>query len=103
MSLQSGDKHSDWIDNGGYADTNQDCSQIFSTLSCMGFPCFVLAVKLQEENKRPKWNCHSRLGQFLCFFENHYYLAANVQNLTTGYISCPYHAVIDDFSEYFWN
>ncbi len=56
-------------------------------------PVFVLNPKLQDGKKIPKWNCRSRLGKFLGFSDEHSSLAANVWNLTTGYISPQFHLV----------
>ncbi|KAL7456349.1 hypothetical protein ACHAXS_000377, partial [Conticribra weissflogii] len=61
-----------------------------------GCPVFVLDPKLQDGKKIPKWNRRSRLGQFLGFSDEHSSLAANVRNLTTGYISPQFHLVFDD-------
>ncbi len=41
-------------------------------------PVFVLDPKLQDGKKRPKWNCHSWLSQFLGFSDEHSSLVANV-------------------------
>ena len=62
-------------------------------------PEFLLEAKLQDEQKLPKWNQRSRLGQFLCFSDEHSTLVSNVQNLTTGYISPQYHVVFDELFE----
>ena len=64
-----------------------------------GCPVFVLESKLQDDQKLPKWNQRSRLGQFLGFSDEHSTLVANVWNLTTGYISPQYHVVFDDLFE----
>ena len=47
-------------------------------------PVYVLKAKLQNDQKLPKWNRQSRLGQFLGFSEEHSTLVANVLNLWTG-------------------
>ena len=64
-----------------------------------GYPVFVLNPKFQNDQKLPKWNRRSRMGQFLGFSDEHLSLVANVQNLSTGYISPHYHLVFDDFFE----
>ncbi|KAL7462944.1 hypothetical protein ACHAXS_003314 [Conticribra weissflogii] len=61
-----------------------------------GCPVFVLDPKQQDGKKIPKWNQRSRLVQFLGFSDEHSSLAANVRNLTTGYISPQFHLVFDD-------
>ena len=60
---------------------------------------FVLEAKLQDDQKIPKWNRRSRLGQFLGFSDEHSTLVASVRNITTGYISPQYHVVFDDLFE----
>ncbi len=57
------------------------------------------APKLQDGQKIPKWNRHSRLVQFLGFSDSHSSLVANVLHLSTGYVSPQYHLVFDDFFE----
>ncbi len=64
-----------------------------------GCPVYVLDPKLQDGQKIPKWNCHSRLGQFLDFSDSHSSLAANVCHLSMGYVSPQYHLVFDDLIE----
>ena len=59
----------------------------------------MLKAKLQNDQKLPKWNCWSRLGQFLGFSEGHSTLVANVRNLRNGYISPQYHLAFDDLFE----
>ena len=61
-----------------------------------GCPVFVLDPKLQDGKKIPKWNCRSRLGQFLGFSDEHSSLVANVRNLSTSFVSPQYHVVFDD-------
>ena len=61
-----------------------------------GCPVFVLDPKLQDGKKIPKWNRRSRLGQFLGFSDEHSSLVANVQNLSTGFVSPQFHVVFDD-------
>ena len=62
-----------------------------------GCPVYVLEEKLQNDQTLPKWNCRSRLRQFLGLSEEHSTLVANVCNLWTGYILTQYHLVFDDF------
>ena len=64
-----------------------------------GCPVFVLEPKLQNDQKLPKWNRRSRMGQFLGFSDEHSSLVANVRNLSTGYISPQCHLVFDDLFE----
>jgi hypothetical protein len=64
-----------------------------------GCPVFVLDSKLQNNQKIPKWNWHSRLGQFVGFSEEHSSLVANVRHLSTGHISPQYHCVFDNLFE----
>ncbi|KAL7474647.1 hypothetical protein ACHAW6_000613 [Cyclotella cf. meneghiniana] len=54
---------------------------------------FFLDSKLQDGKKIPS---HSQLGQFLGFSDEHSSLVANVQNLSTGFVSPQYHVVLDD-------
>ncbi|KAL7465136.1 hypothetical protein ACHAXS_005462, partial [Conticribra weissflogii] len=61
-----------------------------------GCPVFVLEPRLKDGKKIPKWNRHSRQGQFLGFSDKHSSLAANVWNLSTGFISPQFHLVFDD-------
>ena len=60
---------------------------------------FVLDPKLQIDQKIPKWNRHSILGQFLVFLEQHSSLITNILHLNTGNISPQYHFVFDDSFE----
>ena len=61
-----------------------------------GFPVYVLEAKLQNNQKLPKWNRRSRLGQFLSFSEENSAVVAIVRHLRTGYILPQYHLVFDD-------
>ena len=65
----------------------------------MGMYCFVLEAKLQDDQKLPKWNQGSQLGQFIGFSDEQSTLVTNVRNLRTGYISPQYHLVFDDLFE----
>ena len=60
---------------------------------------YVLEAKLQNDQKLPKWNRRVRLGQFVGFSDEHSSMVANVQHLTTGYISPQFHVVFDDLFE----
>ena len=64
-----------------------------------GCPVFVLEAKLHDDQKLPKWNQRSRMGQFLGFSDAHSTLIATVRNLRTGFISPQYHVVFDDLFE----
>ena len=61
----------------------------------MGCTVFVMGSKLQEWEKRPKWHICSQLGQLWGFSDDNYFFVANIQNLTTGYISPQYHVGFD--------
>ena len=61
--------------------------------------CLCCKPNLQDEQKLPKWNQRSRLGQFLGFSDEHSPLVENFRNLTTGYILPQYHVVFDDLFE----
>src|SRR6056300_431515 len=60
---------------------------------------YVLESKLQNDQKLPKWNRRSRMGQFLGFSDEHSSLVGNVRNLSTGFVSPQYHLVFDDLFE----
>ena len=62
----------------------------------LGWPVFVIYLKLQEENKIPKWNSQSWLGNVFDFPDKNSFLVENIQNFTTGYISPQYHFMFDD-------
>ncbi len=64
-----------------------------------GRPTYVLKPKLQNGQKLPKWNCWSRLGQFLGYLDKHSSLVAMVRHLGTGYVSPQYNVVFDDLFE----
>ena len=64
-----------------------------------GCPAYVLEPKLQNGQKLPKWNRHSRLGQFLGYSDKHSSLVALVCHLGTGYVSPQYHVVFNDLFE----
>jgi hypothetical protein len=59
----------------------------------------VLEAKLQNDQKLPKWNRRACFGQFVGFLDEHSSMVANVQHLTTGYISPQFHVVFDDLFE----
>jgi hypothetical protein len=61
-----------------------------------GCPLYVLKSKLQNGQKLPKWNCRSRLGQFLGYSDEPSSLVANIWHLKTGLVSPQYHVVFDD-------
>ena len=61
-----------------------------------GCPTFVLDPKLQNDQKIPKWNKRSRLGQFLGYSDEHSSLVANVRHPKTGNVSPQCHCVFDD-------
>ncbi len=61
-----------------------------------GRPLYVLEPKLQNEQKLPKWNHRSRLGQFLGYLDEHSSLVANIWHMKIGFVSPQYHVVFDD-------
>ena len=60
-----------------------------------GCPIFDLEPNLQNDQKLPKWNQRARMGQFLGFLDDHYFLVANVCHLSTGYNSPQFHLVFN--------
>ena len=62
----------------------------------LGWPVFVIYLKLHGRNKIPKWNSHSWLGNILDLSDNNSSLVGNIQNFTTGYISPQYNFMFDD-------
>ncbi len=64
-----------------------------------GCPSYMLKPKLQNGQKLTKWNCWSRLGQFLGYSDEHSSLVANIRHLKMGYVSPQYHVVFDDLFE----
>jgi hypothetical protein len=61
-----------------------------------GCPVFVLEAKLQNDQKLPKWNQQTQMGQFIGFSDKHSSLVANVHHLSTNFISPQFHVVFDD-------
>ena len=59
-------------------------------------PTYVLNLKLQNNQKIPKWNCCFLLGQFVELSNEHCLLVANMWNLQNGYVSPQYHCVFDN-------
>lgn len=68
-----------------------------------GCPAYVLDPKLADGKKIPKWNCCSRLGQFLGFSDEHSSLVGRIRNLTTNYVSPLYYVVYDDLFQTIFN
>jgi hypothetical protein len=64
-----------------------------------GCLAIVLEPQLQNNKKLPKWNRHTRVGQFLGYLDEHLSLVANVRHLSTGYVSLQFHVVFDDLFE----
>ncbi len=64
-----------------------------------GCLAIVLDLKLQNNQKLPKWNRRARVGQFLGYSDEHLSLVANVQHLSTGHVSPQFHVVFDDLFE----
>ena len=65
----------------------------------MVLTCFVLEQKIQNDQKLPKWNWRSRVGQFIRFLDEHFSLVDNLQHLSSGNISPHFHLVFDDLFE----
>jgi hypothetical protein len=61
-----------------------------------GCPVYVLAAKLQDGKKIPKWKLRARLGQFLGFSPEHSSLVGLVQNMSTEHVSPQWHLVFDE-------
>ena len=57
---------------------------------------YVLDPKLQDGKKLPKWQPHSRRGQFLGFSLDHASNVGLIRNLRTGFISPQFHVVHDE-------
>ena len=55
--------------------------------------------KFHNDKNMPKLNQQARMDQFLGFSDEHSYFVANVNNLSTGYISPQIHLVFYDFFE----
>ncbi len=64
-----------------------------------GCPSYVLEPKLQNGQELPKWNCWSRLGQFLGYSDEYSSLVANIRHLKTVFVSPQYHVVFDNLFE----
>ncbi len=64
-----------------------------------GSPVCVLAPRLQDGQKLPKWEPRSRRGQYLGVSPLHASTVSLVRNLRTGRISPQFHCVHDDFFE----
>ena len=59
-------------------------------------PVFVIHTKLQYNQKIPKFNRWSRMGQLLGFSDEHNTLVTRVRNLATNFLSPQFHVVFDD-------
>ena len=68
-----------------------------------GCPCYILDPVLQNNKTIPKWNCRTRMGQFLGFSCFHSSTVALVQNLHRGHDSHQYHVVFGDTFEAVFN
>ena len=60
------------------------------------WPAFVLEPKLLNDQNPPKWNIIYSSGQFIDFSDEKSSLVANVQNLSTRYISSQFHFDFDN-------
>ena len=58
-----------------------------------------MEAKFKNDQKLPKWNRRSHMGQFLGFSDEHSTLVETVRNLKTRCISPQYHVVFDDLFE----
>lgn len=75
--------------------TKSDHRELLGT-HVWGCPVFVPDPCIQDGKKIPKWNCRSRMGQFVGFSKEHSSLVANVSHSTTGHVSTQYHVVFND-------
>ena len=73
----------------------QDCG-VLRNAKVWGCPTYVLDPKLQDGKKLPKWQPHSRRGQFLGFSLDHASNVGLIRNLRTGFISPQFHVVHDE-------
>jgi hypothetical protein len=64
-----------------------------------GCPAYVLAPKLKDGQKIPKWDPRSRRGQYMGVSPMHASTVGLVRNLQTGSITPQFHVVYDDFFE----
>ena len=64
-----------------------------------GCPVYVLAPKLKDGQKIPKWEPRSNRGQFVGHSPMHASTVGLVRNLQTGSITPQYHLVYDDYFE----
>ena len=61
-----------------------------------GCPAYVLHPKLQDGKKLPKWDPHTRQGQYLGKLISYSSSVSLIRNLRTGYISPQFHVVYDN-------
>ena len=64
-----------------------------------GCPVFVLAPKLRDGGKIPKWDPRSKRGQYMGHSPLHSTTVGLIWNLQTGTITPQFHLVFDDFFE----
>ena len=64
-----------------------------------GCPAYVLAPRLKDGQKIPKWEPRSRCGQYMGTSPMHASTVGLVRNLQTGSITPQFHVVYDDFYE----
>ena len=64
-----------------------------------GCPVFVLAPKLRDGGKIPKWDPRSKRGQYMGHSPLHSTTVGLIRNLQTGTITPQFHLVFDDFFE----
>ncbi len=68
-------------------------------LHVWGCPAIVLDLKLQNDQKLPKWNKCAYVGQCLGYSDERLSLVANVRHLSIGHVSLQFHVVLDDLFE----
>ena len=61
-----------------------------------GCPAYVLDPKLQDGKKLPKWDPHTKQGQYLGKSLAHVSSVGLIRNLRTGCISPQFHVVYDN-------
>ena len=64
-----------------------------------GCPCYVLAPKLQDGAKIPKWNPRARGGIYIGNSPYHSSTVGLIRNLRTGNILPQFHVVYNDYFE----
>ena len=78
--------------------TKSDC-QALRNSHPWGCPVYVLAPKLKDGQKIPKWDPRSKRGQYMGASPMHASTVGLVRNLQTGSMTPQFHMVCDDFFE----